>query len=475
MQRVCTVRLLDEVNCSLVGLDEITLKKAADAVTYSVKNSRFMKQVKAKWWNGKISLVNRRNGLTYRHMLDRVLPPIVGAGYDIAVDDRRFQHDISVPQIGDDLFEGYSYKRFTGIMASHQVEAINTVTANHGGLLLMATGAGKTVITAALAHLYQPFGKVMIIVPQQDLVVQTQETIQALGMPECGAFYGDDHNPQHITVSTWQSLQNRPELFQDVIMVLVDEVHRADAKVLFKLLTEAGCKVPIRIGLTGTLPTDDLSKNNIIAALGPVVYVKKAKALQDEGFLARCKIFILKYLDRHRTEYKAVMRDHELYIDESRWHFRHPDRLDHLSALIDTVSQDGNTLVLVRNIEYGDALHARIPGSIYLNGKDKSKLRQQVYRATNDATNRVLIATYSIASVGIDIARLFNLVLIEPGKQAIGIVQSIGRGLRLADDKQSVMVYHVGSDAKFSNKHLSEVKQIYDDNEYPYEMIEVDY
>lgn len=475
MPRVCTVRLLDEVNCSLSGVDEITLKKAADAVTYNVKNARFMKTVKAKWWNGKISLVNRRNGATYRHVLDRVLPPIVGAGYELNIDDRRFRHDIVVPRIDDKLFEGYSHKRFHGIMAEHQVEAINAITEASGGLLVLATGAGKTVITAGLAKLYAPFGKVMVIVPQQDLVVQTQETIQALGMPECGAFYGDDHNPQHITVSTWQSLQNCPELFHGVIMVMVDEVQRADAKVLFKLLTEAGCNVPIRIGLTGTLPSDDLSKNNIIAALGPVVYTKKAKALQDEGFLARCKIFLLKYLDRNRPEYKEVVRDHELYIDESRWQFRHPGRLDHLSGFIDAISKDGNTLVLVRNVEYGDALHDRIPGSVYLSGRDKSKHRQQVYRWTNEATNQVLIATYSIASVGIDIARLFNLCLIEPGKEAIGIVQSIGRGLRLADDKEAVTIYHIGSDCKFSRKHLAEVQQIYNDNEYPYEIIDVEY
>jgi superfamily II DNA or RNA helicase len=256
---------------------------------------------------------------------------------------------------------------------------------------------------------------------------------------------------------------------------VVSNCHGADALVLHRLLTQAGRHVPIRIGMTGTMPDDDLSHANIICALGPIVYEKRAKELQDIGFLATCKIFILKYLDRHRPEYEAVRRNHEFYIDESRWQFRNKPRLNNLAAFIEAIKPDGNTLVLLRNREYGEALHVAIPGSIYLNGDDKGTYRHKVYREFNASENGVLICTYGIASTGIDVARLFSLVLIEPGHESVGIVQSIGRGLRKADDKQSVLVYHVGSDCKFSIKHLADVQRIYDQHEYPYEEIEVDY
>ncbi len=434
-----------------------------------------MPKKRAGWWNGKKSLVDRRDGSTYRHVLNKVLEPIALAGYEIAIEDHRHQHAISVPQIENNLFEGYEYKRFKGIMDPHQVDAINALTSHGSGLILAPTASGKTVITAGLAQLYHQFGKVLIIVPRQDLSIETRDCIQALGMPDCGCYFDDIKEPRYITVTTWQSLEIIPELFQDVNTVIVDECHGADARVLFKLLTVAGRHVPIRIGMTGTLPKDDLSRHNIIAALGPIIFKKKAKELQDIGFLAACQIFILKYLDRHRPEYQDVYRDHEQYIDESRWQFRHPQRIAHVAGVINTIKNDGNTLVLLRNREYGATLHKAIPGSIYLNGDDKGLYRHQVYQEFNRGDNGVLICTYGIASTGIDVARLFNLVLIEPGRESVPIVQSIGRGLRKADDKRSVTIYHIGSNAKFAGKHLKDVQEIYNEHEYPYEIIEVDY
>jgi superfamily II DNA or RNA helicase len=476
MPRICTVRLIDEVNVKLTGIDEVTLQKAASAVTYTVKNSRFMPAVRTQRWSGKKSLVDRRDGSTYRHMLDKVLPPIAKAGYEIDIQDERYKHNFYVPTITNNLFEGFEYGRFKGIMEPHQVDAVNALTNEMGGILKLATGGGKTVITAALSQLCYQFGRVLCIVPRTDLCIETRDTIQALGMPDAGAFFEEIREPRYITTTTWQSLEMVPELFQDVNTLICDECHGADARVLFTLLTKAGRNIPIRFGMTGTLPNDDLSRYNIISALGPVVFEKRAKELQEIGFLAKCQIFILKFLDKRRPEYEAVRQDHQFYIDESRWQFQHPQRMAHLATFIQTVcEQDGNTLVLVRNRDYGAALQRLIPGSIYMNGDWKGADRKAMYDQINRSDNVPLICTYGIASTGINIPRLFNLFLIEPGRESVPIVQSVGRGLRRADDKDAVNIYHVASDAKFSGKHLGDVMDIYDANEYPYEVIEVDY
>src|SRR4051812_40832474 len=200
VSRTCTVRLLDEVNVQLTGIDDVTLKKAAETVTYTVKNSHFMPQKRAGWWNGKKSLVDRRDGSTYRHMLHKVLEPIARAGYEIEIEDHRLPNSISVPQIENNLFEGYEYKRFKGIMEPHQVDAINALTSNGGGLILLPTAAGKTVVTAGFAQLYHQFGKILIIVPRQDLSIETRDCIQALGMPDCGAYFDEIKEPRYVTV-----------------------------------------------------------------------------------------------------------------------------------------------------------------------------------------------------------------------------------------------------------------------------------
>jgi superfamily II DNA or RNA helicase len=475
MTRTCTIQITDEVNCQLFGVEDYTIKKAAEAVTYTVKNSRFMEKVKAKQWSGKISLLYK-NGKTKLHVLDKILPTIVKAGYEIVIDDQRFKGwNINVPEIQNNLFEGFHYKRFRGFMEQHQVDAINKITSNRGGIVQVATGGGKTLITAGLAQLYYRFGKVLVIVPRQDLAIETRDTIQAMGMEDCGAYFDEIKEPRWVTITTWQSLHAHLDLFHDVTCVIVDECHGADAKVLHDILSGAGRNVPIRIGMTGTMPKDDLSRYKIITALGPVIYTKRAKELQDEGFLARSHTFVLKYMDRHRPEYQEAKAEHIYYTDEMRWQCTYAPRIDHLAETIREISQHGNTLVLLRNRIYGEALSTRIPDSTYLNGDDKGKYRHEVYQTTNAKTNAVLICTYGIASTGIDVARIFNLVIIEPGKEAIPIVQSIGRGLRKADDKNAVMIYHIASDCKFSGKHLAEVEAIYKEHQYPFEIAEVYY
>jgi superfamily II DNA or RNA helicase len=468
----CIIEVDDEVNVRLKGIDEHTLKKIIDKLTFSVKNARYMEKVRAKRWNGKISLL-KQSGKTFRHLLDKILPDIINAGYQIHINDKRFNYNINVSEIGNDLFEGYEYKRFKGTMEDHQVDAINKLTSYGNGIIVLATGGGKTIITAGLTQLYYSYGKVLIIVPRIDLVLETQSTIQAMGMTDCGVFFGEFHEPNHVTVTTWQSLESTPELFADVITVIVDECHSADAKVLHRLLIEPGKNVPIRIGMTGTMPEDDLSKYQIISALGPVIFEKKAHDLQKSGFLAYCTIFILKYLDKKRPEYEE--KTHFYYIDEIKWQWENEKRIQHLAESIKEFSNDGNTLVLVRNHGYQDALLKNIPEAIGLSGHDKGSYRHKIYQETNNKNNAILICTYGIASTGIDIARLFNLVLIEPGKNNIPVIQSIGRGLRKSDDKNNVNIYHISSDAKFSSKHIKEVERIYKDNRYPYEIIEVDY
>ncbi len=360
-------------------------------------------------------------------------------------------------------------------MDEHQVEAINQLTSHGNGIIVLATGGGKTIITAGLAQLYYQYGKILVVVPRIDLVVETHATIRAMGMSDCGMFFDEFKDPNYITVTTWQSLENNPELFDGCAVVIVDEAHGADARVLFNLLIGPGKNVPIRVGMTGTMPEDDLSKYQIIAAIGPVIYEKKARALQKSGFLAYCQIYILKYLDKESDSYQEDIKNHQYYIDEIRWQYMNEQRIRHLSETIRELSKDGNTLVLVRNREYQARLSVLLPEATCLNGDDKGSYRHRIYQETNAKDNAILICTYGIASTGIDVARLFNLVLIEPGKNNIPVVQSIGRGLRKADDKTWVMVYHVGSDAKFSSRHITEVQRIYKDNEYPYEIIEVAY
>ena len=96
--------------------------------------------------------------------------------------------------------------------------------------------------------------------------------------------------------------------------------------------------------------------------------------------------------------------------------------------------------------------------------------RKEEYDQISNSTNKVLIATYGVASVGINIPRIFNLVLIEPGKSFVRVIQSIGRGIRKAQDKDFVQIWDITSSCKFAKRHLTQRKKFYKEANYPFTM-----
>jgi superfamily II DNA or RNA helicase len=93
--------------------------------------------------------------------------------------------------------------------------------------------------------------------------------------------------------------------------------------------------------------------------------------------------------------------------------------------------------------------------------------------ATSD--DKIIVATYGVAAVGINIPRIFNLVLIEPGKSFVRVIQSIGRGIRKAEDKDHVQIWDVTSSCKFAKRHLTQRKQFYKEANYPFSIEKLDY
>jgi CRISPR/Cas system-associated endoribonuclease Cas2 len=65
--------------------------------------------------------------------------------------------------------------------------------------------------------------------------------------------------------------------------------------------------------------------------------------------------------------------------------------------------------------------------------------------------------------------------MLESGKSFVRVIQSIGRGLRMAKDKDFVTIYDICSDCKFSKRHLGARKTFYKEAGYPFEIEKIDY
>ena len=465
----------DEVNAVLKGLDPETLNECREVLTYYVPGFVHMPSYRLGRWDGQIRLM-KASGATHINLLDQIFPILDNNGYHVEiVEEYSYTDDVSaqLQYIDETYLSEYTKDGNPITLWDHQVTAVNTCIKEGQGILELATGAGKTIICGIMSKIWQEFGRVVVIVPSIDLVVQTQYWFQQIGV-QSGIWYGERKERGQTTVSTWQSIDHFPELFADVKCVIVDEVHQAKAQILNEILCGPAARVPFRFGCTGSMPKEDLYRNQILAAVGPVIYTLRSKELQEKGVLAEATIYQLTLNDERNDEYMRVRDNFTEWREEVSWMFTSIPRMEYIANPIRDVTEDyGNTLVLVQYRKSGKELQKYLPDAPSLDGNDKS--RAEHYKRFNEGDNQVLICTLGIASTGIDIPRIFNLVIIEPGKKFEKVVQTLGRGLRKAEDKSHLNVFDISGNARFAKKHAALRRGIYRDARQECNVIDVEY
>jgi superfamily II DNA or RNA helicase len=156
------------------------------------------------------------------------------------------------------------------------------------------------------------------------------------------------------------------------------------------------------------------------------------------------------------------------YQSELKYLLETQGRLDYMAQLVENIRANGNTLILVDRVAAGQALTTRIKDAVFISGATKATDRQDEYDEVATAHGKVIVATYGVAAVGINIPRIFNLVLVEPGKSFVRVIQSIGRGIRKAEDKDFVQIWDLTSTCKFAKRHLTKRKAFYKEANYPF-------
>jgi superfamily II DNA or RNA helicase len=481
----CKLIIKDEVNVKIEGLELAERKALMKKFEYEKPGARYLPSVRLGRWNGKISFFSL-GGSSYVNLLPEILPVLDMAGYDIELEDlREYSTTFTFNQITEDTFSQYTWPKGHPkegepvLFRDYQVKIVNDFLANPQALQEIATGAGKTLITAALSYSVQNYGRSIVIVPNKSLVVQTEADYINLGL-DVGVYFGDrkEFGKTH-TICTWQSLNNMlkktkadeaevpiGEFLEGVVCVMVDEVHMAKADALKELLTGVMSNIPIRWGLTGTIPKAIFEAQAIYVSLGNVINKLSASELQDRGVLAQCHVNIVQLQDKvefnnYQSELKHLLEDNV--------------RLDKLAQLVLNIKESGNTLVLVDRVNAGKELISRLPDAVFVSGGTNMTERKEEYDEIATSTNKIIVATYGVAAVGINIPRIFNLVLIEPGKSFVRVIQSIGRGIRKADDKDFVQIWDLTSSCKFAKRHLTQRKTFYKEANYPFDMEKLTY
>ena len=477
--KTATIIIRDEVNIKIEGLELDARRALVNAFKYDVPGARYLPAVRLGRWDGKVSYF-QLGGSTYVNLLPEIIPILEKFNYDIELDDQRdYSVNFTFEQVTEQTFShitwpnGHPMEGQPLELRDYQVEIINNFLENPQCIQEIATGAGKTVITAALSNAVAPYGRTIVIVPNKSLVTQTEKDYINM-QQDVGVYFGDrkEWGRQH-TICTWQSLNvllkntknsvgdvTIGEFLEDVVCVIVDEVHMAKADALKSLLTGVMSRIPLRWGLTGTIPKEPFESQALKCSLGPVIGRLSASELQSQGVLAQCHVNIVQLVDH--AEFTNYQSELKFLLEE-------PDRLKTIAQLIAQVNATGNTLVLVDRVAGGHALVDLLGDqAVFVSGATKAKARQDEYDEVATSTGKIIVATYGVAAVGINLPRIFNLVLVEPGKSFVRVIQSIGRGIRKAEDKDHVQIWDVTSTCKFAKRHLTKRKVFYREANYPF-------
>jgi superfamily II DNA or RNA helicase len=480
----CKLIIKDEVNIKFEGLELETRRKLANKFKVDVPWARYQPSYRLGRWDGTVAFFGI-GGTGYMCHLEQILDIVTKDGYEVDVEDQRQHIDLQFNKVSENYWadlgktwpKGHPAEGQPIILRDYQYEAINKFLENPQCLQEIATGAGKTITTATLSHCCEKYGRTIIIVPNKSLVEQTEEDFRNVGL-DVGVYYGDrkDLGKTH-TICTWQSLNvldkkskdddellTLREFFHDVVAIIVDEVHQAKAEVLKNILTRDLANCPIRWGLTGTIPKQKFESESIFASIGPVINRITAHELQQKDVLAQCHVEVLQTIE---------IKEFRSYAEELKYLVTDSDRIDWLAKKIQNIADTGNTLVLIDRIETGKMLSERLPNIDFISGAVKTKDRKESYDEIKTSSNNIIVATYGVAAVGINIPRIFNLVLVEPGKSFVRVIQSIGRGVRKAEDKDFVQIWDITGGTKYAKRHLTERKKFYKDAKYPFNINKV--
>jgi len=461
-----TVSKVDEVFMH-VDCDDGLAKDLHDFFSFKVPGAKFMPSYRNKWWDGKVYLFSIKTHKIYIGLLPYVDEFCRERGFDFEGIQDVIGHKHKLKEFNiKDLnlpFEPRDY----------QLEAFASAVKYGRQLLLSPTASGKSLIIYMLARYYDV--KTVIIVPTTSLVEQMTKDFQEYGYTErvCKIYSGQEVFDAPITVTTWQSFAKAPkEVLESFDMVVGDEAHLFKANVL-KGILEKMKKTAIRIGTTGTLDGTEVHRLQLEGLFGPVKKVITTEELMDEGTIANLSIdcVILRHTKMKKMTYQEEM-DY-LVSNDSRNEF--------ICNLV--YSLKGNTLVLFQYVEkHGAVLHGKMFKRLgdklhYVYGGTDVTDREEVRTLVEKANDNVILASYGTFSTGVNIKKIDNVVFASPSKSRIRNLQSIGRGLRKADGKDTMKLFDISDDLQCNNhtlNHLKERINIYNEENFTYEIRQFD-
>ena len=457
-------------------------RELSEFFTFEVPNAKFMPSVRSRLWDGKIRLFSPGTGKIYFGLLPYVRKFLQKQGhlpikYDSQLRPPKQLDKVLIKKFVNKISKGFKVR-------DYQLDAILYILDNDRGLILSPTGSGKSFIIYALVRYYVdllPDKKTLIVVPTTSLVEQMYTDFADYGwFPDehCHRLYSgyDKNTNKDVVISTWQSIYKLPKsYFSQFGAVFVDECHLAKAKSLTGIMTKLHeCKY--RIGTTGTLDGTEVHQLVLEGLFGKCEQVTTTTKLIDEKHLSPLHITCLVL---NHPKNKRIRRTYQEEFD-----LLATDLSKNKFIAKIALKEEGNTLILCRYISQLEMLYEMIAEpnkkpTFLVYGATPTEEREQVRKIIEEENSAIIIASYGVFSTGVNIKRLHSIIFGSSYKSQIRVLQSIGRGLRVALDKEELKVIDIADDLSYNNrdnyslKHFRERVSIYNEQGFDYNIVPV--
>ena len=461
-------------------------QELADYFTFYVPGYQFMPAYKNRLWDGKIRLADLRSFTIYHGLVPYIEKFCTERNYKLEIDTViNSTTDFSVIEAKEFI----DTLKLPHEVRDYQLKAFVQAIRTKRMLLLSPTASGKSLIQYLILRYIQKqkHKKGLLIVPTTSLVEQMYKDFADYGYDSekyCHRQYSgkDKTTDKLLTITTWQSIyKNPPEYFEQFDFVLGDEAHQFKAKSLTTIMTGL-TKAKYRIGCTGTIDGTNTHRLVLEGLFGPLYQSTTTAELIEKKHLAdfRIKALILKYPE----EACKLARGWD-YQNEIEYIVKNTYRNEFIRNLV--LSLEGNSLVLFNLVEkHGKILHKLIEEKagnrhvFFVYGGTDVEVREEVRAITEKQNDAIIVASYGTFSTGINIRNLHNIVFASPSKSRVRNLQSIGRGLRIGENKEEAVLYdivddfRIGKFANFTLKHFAERLKIYDEEKFKYKMYNIE-
>ena len=476
-------RNIDEVNIQIT-CDEGISWELREAFSFKVPGYQFHPQYKARLWTGDIRLYNIVTRMIYRGLVSNVEKFCKDRGYE-------FEYETDENDLEFSLKEAEQFIETLNlpiIPRDYQIEAFVHSIRKRRLVLLSPTASGKSLIIYLIVrYLHDVLSKnrTLLVVPTINLVTQLTSDFSEYGFDVDGNvhnIYGgqDKETNRPITITTWQSIHRLPKsYFETFDSVIGDECHLFKAKSLISIMTNL-VNANYRIGTTGTLDGTKTHRLVLEGLFGSVNKVTTTKKLMDQGHVSdfEIKCLLLKHSDETgKLIKKATYQEEIQYLVENKNRNRFIKNL--------TLSLKTNTLVLFNYVSHGQALHKLINSEsdgrkvFLVYGKTEGDAREEVRRIVEGETDAIIVASFGVFSTGVNIKNLHNIIFASPSKSRIRNLQSIGRGLRLAENKEKATLYDIADNISYKKhqnytlEHFQERLRIYSEEKFAFKIYHI--